>query len=76
MSADLQILALERHDGAERLVVRWLDDGQRHAVEIATERRRGDGWGLGRRIVVQLSELFTLHDGIGRACALAKTVRR
>jgi hypothetical protein len=76
MSAHVQLLTLDRHDGAERLVVRWLGNGQRHAVELAVERRTGDGWALRYRVVIQLAEVFGVHDAIGRACALAKAVRR
>ena len=73
--ADVQLVALDRDDG-ERVVVRWLDDGQRHAVEIGLERRTLDGWELRKRVVLQLSELFIMRDALDRACALARTVRR
>ena len=74
--ADVQLLALDRYDGAERVVLRWLNDGQRHSVELATERRVLDGWQLRRREVFALSELWTIRDAFDRACALARTVRR
>jgi hypothetical protein len=76
VATHLQLAALDRRDGAERLVVRWLDDGQRHAVEMAEERRTLDGWVLRRRLVVQLSEVHLLRDALDRACALAGTARR
>jgi hypothetical protein len=76
VSRDKQLLALDRTDGHERLVVRWLDDGQRHAVEVAIERKTTDGWRPFPRIVVRLSELHLVHDAIGRACELAGGVRR
>ena len=75
MSGNIQILALPRDDD-DRLVVRWLGDGQRHAVEIGIERKTLDGWELHRRVVVLLSEIFSVHDAIGTACSLATTVRR
>ena len=74
MSGNVQIIALER-DAGERLVVRWLDDGQRRAVEVAVERRELEGWSLRRRIVVPLSEIHLVRDALDRACALAGTVR-
>lgn len=76
MSADVQLLALERAHG-ERLVVRFVrfqSDG--HGVEVAIERKTIDGWRLQRRIVLFLSEIFVLHDAIGAACQLAKACRR
>lgn len=76
MSADVQLLALERGEGESRLVVRWLDTGQRHALEVAVERRAAEGWTLARRVVVGLSELHLVRDALDKACALAGTVRR
>jgi len=68
--------SIERLDGAERTVTYWVSDGQRHYVEVAEERRELDGWGLKKRIVVQLSEVFVLRDAIDLACRKATEVPR
>jgi hypothetical protein len=73
---DVQLCTLERAEGTERATVTFRDDGQRHYLEIAEERRTLDGWALKRRIPFSLGEVNLLHDAIGRACALAATVRR
>ena len=75
--ADVQLVALDRHDGTERLVVRWVGlDHDCHAVELAVERSTLEGWRLKNRIVVSLAEIFSLHDAIDSACTLAGTVRK
>ena len=75
--AEVRLMALDRHDGTERLVARWIAlDHDRHAVELAVERRALDGWRLKNRIVVSLAEIFSLHDAIDVACTLAGTVRK
>jgi hypothetical protein len=76
VNGTVQLLSLDRHDGAERLVSRWIGDGQKHAVELAVERKTTEGWALRYRLVVQLSELHLLHDAIGVACGMAAAVKR
>jgi hypothetical protein len=75
VSAEL-LTSWERAEGGERVAVYWSFDGQRHAVEIARERKTLDGWALMYRFVFPPSEVFLLHDAIGVACDLAGGVRR
>lgn len=70
------LACIARPDEGERVVVRWLGDGQRHHVELAVERRAVDGWALRRRVVVRLSELYLVADGLARASDRAREVRR
>ena len=71
------LLVVHRPEQRERLIVRWLEnDSGTHGAEIAVERVSGDKWARGRSVYVPVSEIFLLHDAIGKLCELAMTVRR
>jgi hypothetical protein len=74
--ASVLIATFDSDDGSEREAVYFRDDGQRHVVEIASERRTVDGWVLRHRNLFALGHVHLLHDAIGRACAMAGAVRR
>lgn len=74
--AKILLATFDRAEGSEREAIYFGDDGQRRIVEIARERKTPDGWALRHRNVFALGDLRLLHDAVGRACALATTVRR
>jgi hypothetical protein len=75
VSAEI-LASFERSSGSERVVLYWTNDGQRHFLEVARERKTFDGWTLMYRIAFPPAEVFNLHDAVGAACDLAGGVRR
>jgi hypothetical protein len=72
MGADVQLCALERLDGSERLAVTFALSG----VELAVERRTLNGWRVVRRLLVLPEELEAVGRALERARDIARAAKR
>jgi hypothetical protein len=68
MSEPITLLAEERSNGRERVVVRWLPGDRGGRLDIAIEKRLGAGWTRDYGMAFAPNEALRLHDALGLAC--------
>jgi hypothetical protein len=68
VSTPVDLLVEERTNGRERLCVRWLPGDRGGRLDIAIEKREGDGWGRVYGMAFAPNEALRLHDALGMAC--------